>query len=83
SLELSNFLWDSRDSAYELSPTVVPDTLSFNLTAPARSLENLLALSSTANPFLRSYSYKLDALEVERRLKFQNILPVINLKANL
>lgn len=83
SLELSNFLWDSRDSAYELSPTVVPDTLSFNLTAPARSLENLLALSSTANPVLRSYSYKLDALEVERRLKFQNILPVINLKANL
>jgi outer membrane protein TolC len=83
SLELSNFLWDSRDSAYELASTIVPDTVSFNLTAPARSLENLLALSSTANPVIRSYAYKLDALEVERKLKFQNILPVVNLKANL
>lgn len=83
SLELSNFLWDSRDSAYGLSPRVVPDTVSFNLTAPARSLENLLTQAALTNPILRSYDYKLDALEVERRLKFQNILPVVNLKANL
>jgi outer membrane protein TolC len=83
SLELSNYLWDERDSAYELSPRVVPDTVSFNLTAPAKSLENLITLSSTNNPSLRSYAYKIDALEVERKLKFQNILPVVNLKANL
>ncbi|MEN9598834.1 MAG: hypothetical protein RL596_1145 [Bacteroidota bacterium] len=83
SLELANFFWDERDSAYELSPRVVPDTVSFNLTAPAKSLENLITLSSTTNPSLRSYAYKIDALEVERKLKFQNVLPVVNLKANV
>jgi outer membrane protein TolC len=83
SLELANFFWDERDSAYELSPRVVPDTISFNLTAPAKSLENLITLSSTNNPSLRSYAYKITALEVERKLKFQNVLPVVNLKANV
>ncbi len=83
SLEMSNFLWNDHDSAYLLPEKVVPDTIRFALNLSPQSVENLLLRASQENPMLRSYNYKLDALEVERKLKFQNILPVVNLKANL
>ena len=35
------------------------------------------------HPKLQVYNYKLQVLEVERKLKFQSLLPNINLKANL
>ncbi len=83
SLELSNFLWNSNDTAYILPERVVPDTVKFALNLSSQSLENLLARAALENPALREYNYKLDALEVERKLKYQNILPVVNVKANL
>ena len=83
SLEMSNFLWNDQDSAYLLPEKVVPDTVRFALNLSPQSLETLLSRATQENPVLRSYNYKLDALEVERKLKFQNILPVVNIKANL
>ena len=83
SLELSNFLWTNKDSAYLLPEKVVPDTIRFALNLSPQSLEQLLQRASTENPILKSYDFKLNALEVERKLKFQNILPTVNLKANL
>ncbi len=83
SLELSNFLWTNQDSAYLLPAKAVPDTIRFALNLSPQSLEQLLQRANAENPILKSYDFKLDALEVERKLKFQNILPTINLKANL
>ncbi len=83
SLEMSNFLWNDQDSAYLLPEKAVPDTIRFALNLSPQSLETLLTRATQENPILRSYNYKLDALEVERKLKFQNILPVVNIKANL
>ncbi|TAF50410.1 MAG: TolC family protein [Sphingobacteriia bacterium] len=83
SLELSNFLWDENDSAYALSPKTLPDTTQFALYQPVRPLNDVMEQAMLENPTLRSYDYKLDALEAEKRLKFQSMLPVVNLKANL
>lgn len=81
--DISNFLWLQNDSAYLLPQQFVPDTIQFQMTQTAASLEQLITQSNANNPTLRSYDFKLQALEVERKLKFQNMLPVLNLKYNL
>ena len=45
-------------------------------------LENLLIQASLNHPELNMYNYKLDALEVERKLKFQELLPIVNFQYN-
>lgn len=81
-IELSNYLWQENDTAYTLPATYLPDTVQFSIVQPPAGVEALIAAASQ-NPLLRSYVYKLDSLEVERRLKFQSLLPVVNAKANL
>jgi len=82
-LELSNYLWDEQDSVYLLPPRVTPDTLQFMQYAQLPAENEILQQALTINPSIRSYDFKLNALEVDRRLKQQNLLPTINLKANL
>jgi outer membrane protein TolC len=81
--DISNFLWLQNDSAYFLPQQFVPDTIQFQMTQSVAALEQLITQSNANNPSLRSYDFKLQALEVERKLKFQNLLPVLNLKYNL
>jgi outer membrane protein TolC len=81
--DISNFLWLQNDSAYLLPQQFVPDTIQFQMTQSVAALEQLITQSNANNPSLRSYDFKLQALEVERKLKFQNLLPVLNLKYNL
>lgn len=80
---LSDYLWQENDSAYLLPSGYVPDTMRFAENLQQLPLEQIVNTASSENPLLRSYNYKLDALEVERRLKFQSLLPVLNAKANL
>ncbi len=82
-LELSNYLWTKTDSAYLLPETAVPDTVQFTLYTAMGILNDIISRSTMENPALRSIDYTLEALEVERKLKYQNILPMVNLKANL
>lgn len=82
-LDLSNYLWLQNDSAVMLPTIYRPDTLQF---AAGRTIGNLEEIANQAvitHPDLRTYAFKLDALEVERRLKFQSLLPYISVKANL
>jgi outer membrane protein TolC len=81
--DLSNYLWLRDDSAFILPPQFVPDTVAFAINKYSASLNDIVQRASTENPTIRSYNYKLDALEVERKLKFQNLLPVLNVKANV
>lgn len=81
-LELSNFLWLSNDSSYLLPDNFVPESLQFSATN-AQQLEEILAKSADQNPLLRAYDFKLNSLEVERKLKFQSLLPYVSLKANI
>lgn len=82
-LELSNYLWNEQDSIYLLPPQVRPDTLQFMQYAQLPATDDILQQALTINPAIRSYDFKLNALEVDRKLKQQNLLPTVNLKANL
>lgn len=82
-LELSNYIWDEKDSAFLLSPQYIPDTLSFAKFVVLPDEASLIREALSTNPQLRIYDYKLNALEIDRKLKRQNILPSIDLKANL
>ncbi|HMP94355.1 MAG TPA: TolC family protein, partial [Phnomibacter sp.] len=83
--ELDNFLWTPEGQPYDLPSAVIP-ALSLDDINPANfaflPLPDLLAAANQAHPKLRSLGYKLDALEVERQLKFQSLLPTLNLKYN-
>lgn len=81
-LELSNYLWDDRDGIFLLSPSYVPDTTRFLQFIEMANPDELIQQALTINPTIKSYDYKINALEVDRRLKQQNILPYVNLKAN-
>ena len=81
-LELSNFLWFSNDSSYLLPANYTPETLQF-ATNNMQALDDFLLKSAEQNPLLRAYDFKLNSLEVERKLKFQSLLPYIALKANI
>ena len=82
-LELSNFLWFGNDSAVLLPSHYRPDTLQFAINKEVGQVENILSQAALQHPDLRSYEFKLDALEVERKLKFQSLLPYLTVKANL
>lgn len=83
SLELSNFLWVDHDSAYILPSNFLPDTIQFNKRIMPMPLDQLISQALAENPSLKSYNYKLDALEAEKKLKFQSMLPTLNVKANM
>lgn len=81
--DLSNYLWQENDSAYLLPASYVPDTMRFAAILQQLPVEEIITTASLENPELRSYNYKIDALAVERKLKFQSLLPVLNAKTNL
>ena len=81
--QMNNFLWDEKQTTQQLANNVIPDTLVLSDKTVEQSLPNLLNESNSSNPFLLHYKYKIEGLEVERKLKFQNLLPEINVKANI
>ena len=80
-LELSNFLW-LNETPVELQDGISPqeisaEELSFAL---GYDLNDLPALED--HPKLRSLEFKYSSLELERRLKRNNLLPVVDLEYN-
>lgn len=82
-LELSNYIWDERDNVLLLPPQYIPDSSGFARYVLLPDESAILQQALTVNPQLRTYDFKLTALEIDRKLKQQNILPSFNLKANL
>ncbi len=82
-IELSNYLWLANDAPYQLAGQYAPDTIQFALNIAPQELEALVQLSAQQNPLIKTYQFKLNSLEVERKLKFQSLLPTLNLNANL
>jgi outer membrane protein TolC len=84
-VELSAYLWQANGQPYDLPATVVPDSNWQQTPLMAALIESesvLLDLAAKNHPDLRQYDFKLAALEVERKLKFQSLLPTMNLKYN-
>lgn len=83
-LMLSNYLWTADQQPYELSEKITPDTSWDIVTIVDYPIPNLneLLVSSTAHPKLMSMDIKMDALVIERKLKFQQLLPSLDLQYN-
>ncbi len=83
SLELSNFLW-INDVPVELQPNVVPDE------TPEGDIDTTLEIMGKPldsftlenHPKLRSLDFKIDGLNVDRRLKANKLLPKIDVEYN-
>lgn len=79
-LDVSVFLWQNNGQPYLLPEAVTPGQL---MLEQPRILElQTLSAEMRSHPELQQYRFKLDALEVEKRLKFQSLLPAVNLKYN-
>lgn len=82
-LVLSNFLW-LEDTPVELQPNVVPEgNIEDNIDNALEINGNPLQTFTLENhPKLKSLNYKIEGLEVDRRLKANKLLPTIDLEYN-
>ena len=83
---LSAFLWLENNMFYQLKDDVIPNEewLRLNVSIiPIEPLNDILSNARRTHPKLSIFLFKLQGLEVERRLKFQSLLPTLNVKANL
>ncbi len=82
-LVLSNFLW-LEDTPVELQSNVVPEgNIEDNIDNALEINGNPLQTFTLENhPKLKSLNYKIEGLEVDRRLKANKLLPTIDLEYN-
>jgi outer membrane protein TolC len=85
SIGLSAFLWLPNNQPYQLPENIFPEA-AWEQEAIMRSLNqtetDLVATAMRMHPELTVYKYKLEALDIERRLKYQDLLPKLDLKYN-
>ncbi len=84
-LDLSLFLWQENNEPYNLPASVIPDSdrKQINIALQTMPLtEELLPIARKNHPDLLQYKYQLDALAIERKLKFQELLPTVNFRYN-
>ena len=83
-LELSNFLWIGNNVPVELRPSVIPDLDLKNSIDIAFEVEGRLLsdINLENHPKLQSLNYKIEGLDVDRRLKANKLLPYIGLEYN-
>ncbi|MGE5106314.1 MAG: TolC family protein [Sphingobacteriales bacterium] len=84
-LELSVFLWNKNTEPVILTATVTPDAAWKKISVTESSLpvlEDLLNNARNNHPDLLQYDFKLNILRVEKKLKFQELLPAINFRYN-
>lgn len=84
SLALSNFLWLDDNIPIELQEGVIPDIEPSGEVDQTLQIEGvpLDSFALASHPKLRSLDYKIQGLEVDRRLKVNQLLPEINLEYN-
>lgn len=83
-LELSAYLWKQNDQPFTFTEGIVPPAglLQKAGLEPLPVLDQLLDDVVKRHPDLLQYDFKLGALQVEKLLKFQSLLPSVNLKYN-
>jgi outer membrane protein TolC len=83
-VQLSGFLWQQNNEPYLLPQNISPaeklEELYNAVVFPEKEL--LVDAARKNHPELLAYRYKLDVLAVERKLKFQELLPKLDLKYN-
>jgi outer membrane protein TolC len=83
--ELSNYLWADDLVAYLIPDTIQPDASSRRMQAAVLSDEMAKTWVNELpkqNPVLQRFPFKLQALNIERKLKFQELLPDLRFQYN-
>ncbi len=80
-LELSNYLWKENNEPYVVKPEIIP----FNgwdkpFKSTLLNLNELLTTAKNNHPELEIYNQKLKILEINRKLKFQELLPKLDVE---
>lgn len=83
-LAVSAFLWSAENSPVDLPEQVIPAQnneagllANFDL-----NLESLVEKAAQNHPEINAYRLKLDALGIEKKLKFQSLLPKLDVSYN-
>jgi len=86
SFELTNFLWTNDNSPRPVDTAIVPPPLSSDyllLSVDLNKLQDLETQVRTTHPELLNYRFKLNQLNIERKLKLENLKPTLNASYNL
>ena len=85
SLALSSFLWLNNNTPVELQANMIPDiqTMDSIDTALNIALFNIENFDIEQHPKMKAISYKREGLDMDRRLKKNNLLPKIDLQYNV
>jgi outer membrane protein TolC len=78
-MQLSLYLWKENNLTYALPPEAIP-AVPGETNPPI--LESLLA-EAKLHPLLLEYDYRLQGLGIEKRLKFQSLLPEVTARYNV
>lgn len=84
-LQLSAYLWKENNEPYILPGNIVPESNWENETSINNFnvvLTALLDIADKNHPELQLYNYKLNALAIDKKLKFQELLPKIDFRYN-
>lgn len=84
SLELSNYLWLNENTPIELQDNIIPDVLTGEIIDSVLNTSdlNIESFALDEHPKMLSLQNKFESLEVEKRLKTNNLLPKIDLQYN-
>lgn len=84
SLELSNFLWLNDNTPVELQDNIIPDVNTINNVDATFNIAlfNNENFDINNHPKIRSLGYKIENLDVDRRLKLNTLLPILDVQYN-
>lgn len=87
-LVVSNYLWSKNQVPVALPDSIFPQVadssfMQASFGAPLENLDILLAQVNTAHPAISQYQLKLKQLDIERKLKIENLKPTLNVNYNL
>ena len=85
-LELSNYLWLENEQPRAFDSAIIPTPLSSQFTQQELLLSKLDDLTfqlRQTHPVLLNYNFKLRQLDIERKLKIENLKPTLNAKYNV
>lgn len=84
SLELSNFLWLNDNTPVELQDNIIPDVATLNNvdTTFNIALFNNADFDIENHPKIKSLEFKIKSLNIDRKLKMNNLLPKLDVQYN-
>lgn len=83
--DLSNFLWSAQEIPVELPAVVQPEEQAKKMewsNGKDSELEELLKQLPNQNPALQLFPFRLQRLQIERKLQFQELLPDLRFQYN-